>query len=246
LGYGYESGYGYDQTSALRLDVTPKQAEVYVDGYRAGIVDNFNGIFQRLRVWPGDHELVLYLPGFRTVHQHLYLAPGADQKITFSMEPLRPGEMNEPRPAPPALEPGTATLGTPRPMGPPRQGPPQGPPPQGQPQPQGPPQPMGPPQGPPPGGGPPGTVHPAQPQGGSESAFGSLSIQVQPADAEVFVDGEKWTAPAGQARLVIQLAEGKHKVEVRKEGFEKYSSDIQIRRGETNTLNVSLLRAGHF
>ena len=35
--------------SAVRLEVTPKEAEVYVDGYYAGIVDDFNGTFQRLR-----------------------------------------------------------------------------------------------------------------------------------------------------------------------------------------------------
>ena len=72
--------------------------------------------------------------------------------------------------------------------------------------------------------------------------MGTLSIRVQPVDADVFVDGEKWTAPGAQGRLVVQLAEGRHKIEVRKEGFERYASDVDIRRGETNNLNVSLLR----
>src|SRR5262245_45560319 len=53
----YYPYYSYDPTSALKLEVTPKDAEVYVDGYYAGIVDDFDGAFQRLHVLPGNHEL---------------------------------------------------------------------------------------------------------------------------------------------------------------------------------------------
>jgi hypothetical protein len=58
-GYGYPYGAygrqvyrgGYVQAAgALRLRVTPKQAEVFVDGYYVGIVDDFDGIFQRLHL----------------------------------------------------------------------------------------------------------------------------------------------------------------------------------------------------
>src|SRR6185312_3885852 len=38
--------------SAVRIEVSPNDAEVYVDGYYAGIVDDFDGVFQRLRVTP--------------------------------------------------------------------------------------------------------------------------------------------------------------------------------------------------
>ena len=41
---------------------------------------------------------------------------------------------------------------------------------------------------------------------------------------------------------MIQVAEGRHKVEVRKSGFVSYSEDVLIRRGATLTLNVSLLK----
>ena len=75
-----------------------------------------------------------------------------------------------------------------------------------------------------------------------DSSFGSVSIRVQPSDADVIIDGERWNAPATQARLVVQLSEGRHHVDVRKDGFEQYSSDVQVRRGETLNLNVSLLK----
>jgi len=55
-GYGYRR---YEPEASVRLEVKPKEAEVYVDGYYAGIVDDFDGTFQRLRVEPGEHEIEL-------------------------------------------------------------------------------------------------------------------------------------------------------------------------------------------
>ena len=51
--YGY--GYGYYARADLRTQVTPREAEVYVDGYLTGTVDDFDGMFQRLRVPLGEH-----------------------------------------------------------------------------------------------------------------------------------------------------------------------------------------------
>jgi uncharacterized membrane protein len=66
-----------------------------------------------------------------------------------------------------------------------------------------------------------------------------VAIRVQPADAEVIVDGERWESPeAGD--LTLQLAEGSYPVEIRKEGYRPYSATVSIRRGETTSLNVSL------
>ena len=70
--------------------------------------------------------------------------------------------------------------------------------------------------------------------------FGTLSIRVVPSDAEVFVDGERWAGPATSDRLNIRLATGKHRIEVRKEGFTTYTEEVLIRQSATLTLNVSL------
>jgi hypothetical protein len=59
----YAYGQFYSRDSALRLQVSPRETEVFVDGYYAGTVDDFDGVFQRLRLEPGAHELTLYLPG---------------------------------------------------------------------------------------------------------------------------------------------------------------------------------------
>lgn len=104
--YPYPYPYGwystaYEPVAELRLLVTPKDAAVYVDGYFAGIVDDFDGFFQRLRVPPGEHEIVLYRDGFRTVHERLYLTPDSTIKLRYAMEKLSPGERSEPPPAAP-------------------------------------------------------------------------------------------------------------------------------------------------
>ena len=56
----------------------------------------------------------------------------------------------------------------------------------------------------------------------------------------VVIDGEKWDSPEGGSRLIVQLSGGSHRVEVRKDGFKPYSATIQIRPGETQSLNISL------
>lgn len=63
---------------------------------------------------------------------------------------------------------------------------------------------------------------------------------MQPADAQIFIDGERWAVPGGEERISIQLSEGRHTIEVRREGMNTYTEDILIRRGATFTLNVSL------
>jgi hypothetical protein len=94
-----------------------------------------------------------------------------------------------------------------------------------------------PPQGPPTPlpvpGGPPGA--PA-----SASAFGTLSIRVQPGDAEILIDGEPWHGPDALDRLVVDVPEGAHTIEIRKSGYRTYVTQVQVRRGETAPVNVSL------
>jgi hypothetical protein len=86
--------------SDLRIVVKPKEAEVYVDGYFAGKVEEFDGAFQRLHVEPGQHEIQIYLEGYRTLKQHLYLSSRNTRKIEGTLERLGPGEQAEPQPTP--------------------------------------------------------------------------------------------------------------------------------------------------
>jgi len=65
---------------------------------------------------------------------------------------------------------------------------------------------------------------------------------VQPGDAEVFVDGERWEVSGSDQRLIIQLPAGEHRVEIRKSGFDPFTSTVVVRAGETVPVNVSLSR----
>lgn len=98
--YPYPYGLAYDVSSSLRLQAEPREAEVYIDGYYAGTVDEFDGVFQRLRIEPGEHEIELYLPGHRSFQRKLYLQPGRTFRIHHTMERLAAGEAEPVKPAP--------------------------------------------------------------------------------------------------------------------------------------------------
>ena len=98
IGYPGPRGGAYDLTSSVRLQVSPKEADVFVDGYYAGKVDEFDGAFQRLRVEPGEHEIQLFLPGHRLYSEKVYLQPGNTFQVRHTMERLAPGEAEPERP----------------------------------------------------------------------------------------------------------------------------------------------------
>lgn len=212
-------GYGHVDGATLRVQVTPRETEVFIDNYYAGTADDFDGLFQRLHVEPGAHDITLYREGYRTVRQRIYIQPTGTFRLRYMMVPLSPGEVAEPRPAeppPPQNTPGAAPGGPNRfPPPPPGTPPPQGayPPPQG-----------------------------VYPPPGNRAESAALSIRVQPANAEVFIDGERWQGAASDERLIVQVAPGVHHVEARSEGYRTYQSDITVRPGETSTVNISLSR----
>jgi hypothetical protein len=103
-GYGYPD-WAYNGAStagSLKTEITPKETEVYVDGYYAGVADNFDGAFKRLHAAPGGHAITLHLEGYRTVTQNLYVRPESTVKVKETMEKLAPGQVSEPVPVPPS------------------------------------------------------------------------------------------------------------------------------------------------
>ena len=102
--FGFPPGvYHTDGAVTLRLQVTPRDASVFVDGYAAGVVDDYDGVFQRLRLVPGPHEIVIYHPSHRTLRQSIYYNPGSTHTIRHTLDPLPPGETPEPQPVPRAM-----------------------------------------------------------------------------------------------------------------------------------------------
>jgi len=77
------------------------------------------------------------------------------------------------------------------------------------------------------------------PRGAEAAMYGSLAIRVQPGDAEILIDGEPWRG-SERDRLIVDVAEGSHTVEIRKAGYRTYMTQVNVRRGETTPVNVSL------
>jgi hypothetical protein len=87
---GYGPGYGLDygdpqappvygrreDEGSLHLKIKPRQAEVYVDGYYVGIVNDFNGMFHRLHVESGDHRIEVRASGYETLSFDVRVQPG--------------------------------------------------------------------------------------------------------------------------------------------------------------------------
>jgi hypothetical protein len=222
--YPYGRYYYSGSWASARIEVKPRDAQVYVDGYLVGMVDEFDGVFQRLDLPTGEHEIVVYLRGHRSYRQKTLFRPGESYHFKAILEPLPAGAPDEPAPQASENRPDPNNPTAPRdPRDPyirdpyPRQ--------------------------PPPGDR--GRTLPLPERPGDRRApessnFGTLNIRVQPGDAVVVIDGEKWDSPEGGSRLIVQLSGGSHRVEVRKDGFKPYTATIQIRPGETQALNISL------
>lgn len=87
--------------SAVRTRVKPAETEVYVNGYYAGLVDDFDGMFQRLYLPAGGQDLEFHLDGYRSHRVRLFLQPGDTREIVHQMQRAPAGD----RTVPPVPEP---------------------------------------------------------------------------------------------------------------------------------------------
>jgi hypothetical protein len=70
---GYSSSY--QDEGALRLKIKPRGAEVYVDGFFVGVVDDFDGIFQRLHLETGAHRIEVRAAGYESLAIDVRITP---------------------------------------------------------------------------------------------------------------------------------------------------------------------------
>ena len=82
---GYYSSGGYSQsyrdTGNLRLKIKPRDAQVFVDGYFVGVVDSFDGTFQRLMLDGGGHRVEIKADGYEPVEFEVLITPG--ETVTY-------------------------------------------------------------------------------------------------------------------------------------------------------------------
>ncbi len=95
-GYGGHGRYGYgayrSNYGQVRIEIGPKalrdEAHVYVNEAYVGVVDDFDGFFQRLVLTPGEYEIEVRLDGYRTLQEHVLVGPRRTYKIRHQMEPI--------------------------------------------------------------------------------------------------------------------------------------------------------------
>jgi hypothetical protein len=207
-------GYRYGDRASIRVMVNPDKTRVFVDGYYAGVADDFDGLFQRLHVSPGRHEITLKLEGYRTHRMRVYVAAGSTLKIKYDMvkgsgeDPVedlagdagvdaerydrrvRPGDRDRDRERDRDVS------------------------------------------------------EDERPDRDHVRAdvrdSGRLRLEVQPADASVYVDGQF----RGTARQVgeLELSPGRHRLEIVRPGFRTEDRDVEVEAGRARDLRVELQR----
>jgi hypothetical protein len=195
----------------VRVLVDPEDAKVYVDGYYAGTVDDFDGLMQRLHVDRGPHEVLVKREGYKSQRFRIYAVPGRTVKIEYDM---RKGEGEDPiqdlsggrnedfdrrvreyrdrdddEPEAEAEEDDDAS----RPRVRVEEG---------------------------------------------DGPTGVLRMKVWPSDASVYVDGE-FRGTARQVRS-LDLGPGTHRIEVVRPGYATSQHEVDVRSGETRDLEVTL------
>jgi hypothetical protein len=69
--------------------VKPREAEVFVDGYYVGRVDDFDGMFQRLELEAGPHRIEIRQPGLPPTSFDVRIIPGDTISYTADLRKLR-------------------------------------------------------------------------------------------------------------------------------------------------------------
>jgi hypothetical protein len=209
--YGYAPSYyngRYSDSGSLRVIVDPEKTRVYVDNYYAGVADDFDGIFQRLSVPPGRHEITLKLDGYRTHTFRVYVSPGETLKLHHAMERgpgADTGEVVGDEPASYGREDRDRDPGRDDRDHVSRTG-----------------------------------VDDAREDERDDAEAGTLHLDLNPADASVYVDGEF----RGSGRRVenLRLAPGRHRIEVVRPGYRTVEREVDVRPGDSSRLEIELER----
>ena len=69
------------QDAIVQLASNVRDAQVYVDGYYAGVVDDYDGAFQALKLESGAYRIEIRAPGYETLAFDVRITPG--QKIRY-------------------------------------------------------------------------------------------------------------------------------------------------------------------
>ena len=83
-GYNVSAAPGAVAYGGLKIQGVAREAQVFVDGYYAGIVDDFDGVAQHLNLEAGAHQIEIRLQGRQPIAFDVNIQPG--QTITYHAE----------------------------------------------------------------------------------------------------------------------------------------------------------------
>ena len=209
---GYGRGGYYRDSGSLRIIVDPEKTRVYVDGYYAGVADDFDGILQRLNVPPGRHDITLKLDGYRTQHFKVYVPVDDTIKIHYDMVRGAGEATSDQFAGRPAedyarvrdMDDEDRRRGDDDGRDDDRYD-----------------------------GGARG-----RDDGREQGDTGSVRLQVTPSDASVYVDGE--FRGSGRQSANLRLRPGRHRIEVVRPGFRTVERDVEVRSGGSTDLDFDL------
>jgi hypothetical protein len=213
--YGYSPYYyrgRYRDSGSLRVIVDPEQTRVYVDNYYAGIADDFDGIFQRLYLPPGRHEISLKLDGYRTHKFRVHVPVDQTLKIHHVMERGTGEDTDEVIGEPESYrrdddrDRDDRNYGREEPRYEGRRDRDQD---QGE-------------------------------DDRDDAEAGTLRLDLKPSDASVYVDGE--FRGSGRRVENLRLAPGRHRIEVVRPGYRTVEREIDVRAGENSRVEIELGR----
>lgn len=87
LGYSVVYPRAGEVYGALDTDVSPERAEIWVDGRKVGRADDFDGFPSYLWLDKGTYDVVIYLPGYKTIARQYSIYPGLVIDVEDRMEP---------------------------------------------------------------------------------------------------------------------------------------------------------------
>ena len=89
--WGYPGGPAYAPAyGGVRIVVAQRDAEVYVDGYYSGVVDEYDGTFQQVNLEPGPHHIEIRADGFEPSSFDVNVLPGQTIKYRTALRPAAP------------------------------------------------------------------------------------------------------------------------------------------------------------
>jgi len=250
-GPGYERAYGPAAVWAtIDTDVSPEEAQVYLNGRYIGIADDFDGYPDYLYLRPGSYRIEFRLEGYETVTRQIEAKPGMYLDFKDKLHKIRGASRygSYERPKPPQQQ-GEVLRYYGKRRGSVEAVDPSAPPPQTS---------VSPTEGsdedqPPPVEDRSPAPRPSRDQYGERGAWRDsqrpraeartrLRLTVEPSDAAVYVDN-RFVGTAEEINSLergVSVSPGKHTVTVSRPGFRDKTSDVTVEQGKTETLEISL------